>query len=117
MITLSECYDKMEGNYQDAKIRLRSDRLIDKFLKKFLDDPSFSQFMQAVDEQNAKDAFMALHTLKGICQNLGMGALYECSNELCELFRSGWSDEGASKKAVLSDVYEKTIHAIKEHFS
>ncbi|EOS60841.1 hypothetical protein C815_00849 [Firmicutes bacterium M10-2] len=116
MITLSECYEKMEGNYLDVKTRLRSDRLIDKFLKKFLDDPSFSQFMQAIDEKNAKDAFMALHTLKGICQNLGMGALYESANELCELFRLGWSDEGASKSTTLGVVYEQTINAIKEHF-
>ena len=39
-MTLKECYEKMEANYDEVIGRLRSERLVQKFALKFLDDPS-----------------------------------------------------------------------------
>ena len=40
-MTLKECYEKMEANYDEVIGRLRSERLVQKFALKFLDDPSY----------------------------------------------------------------------------
>ena len=43
-MTLQECYEALGGDYQDVISRLRSDRLVQKFVLKFLDDSSFDLF-------------------------------------------------------------------------
>ena len=40
-MTLQECYAAMGGNYDDAIGRLRSERLVQKFVLKFLTDGSY----------------------------------------------------------------------------
>ncbi len=114
-MTLEECYARMGGNYIDVKQRLRSEKLIDKFVRKFLDDPSFVQYEAALQAKDDRSAFMALHTLKGVSQNLGMESLYEAVKEDCELFRSGWSDEAAENADALRAVYDTTCQAIREY--
>ena len=114
-MTLEECYARMGGNYMDVKQRLRSEKLIDKFVRKFLDDPSFVQYEAALQAKDDRSAFMALHTRKGVSQNLGMESLYEAVKEDCELFRSGWSDEAAENADALRAVYDTTCQAIREY--
>ncbi|MGN0355576.1 MAG: hypothetical protein ACI4EI_10940 [Muricoprocola sp.] len=41
MMSLEECYALFGGNYEDAKNRLRSDALIQRFAVKFLSDTSY----------------------------------------------------------------------------
>ena len=38
-------------------------------------------------QNNAEEAFRAVHTLKGICLNLGFDTLYKASFELTEKLR------------------------------
>lgn len=38
IMTLRECYDQMNGSYDDAKARLMMDSMIERFLQKFLED-------------------------------------------------------------------------------
>ena len=40
-MTLQDCYAAFGGNYADVSARLRSDRLVQKFMLKYLDDQSF----------------------------------------------------------------------------
>ena len=40
-MTLQECYAAMGGNYEEVLGRLRSDRLIQKFVMKFVNDSSY----------------------------------------------------------------------------
>lgn len=67
----------MGGDYQEVISRLRSDRLVQKFVLKFLDDKSFELFCSSMESKNYEEAFRAVHTIKGICQNL---ALSGCKN-------------------------------------
>lgn len=114
-MTLEECYARMGGNYMDVKQRLRSENLIDKFIRKFLDDPSFVQYEAALQAKDDRSAFMALHTLKGVSQNLGMESLYKAVKEDCELFRGGWSDKAAANAGTLRAIYDTTCQAIREY--
>ena len=74
-MTLQECYAAMGGNYEEVLGRLRSDRLIQKFVLKFLDDGSYDLLCRSLEEKNYEEAFRAAHTIKGVCQNLSITKL------------------------------------------
>ena len=61
-MTLQECYTALGGNYDDAISRLRSERLVTKFVVKFLDDDSCALLLRSMDEKNYEEAFRAAHT-------------------------------------------------------
>lgn len=76
-MNINECYQAMGADYEEVFGRLRSERLITKFVLKFPGDPSFSQLQSTLEEKNVEEAFRAAHTLKGVAQNLGFTPLYE----------------------------------------
>ena len=66
-MTIQECYEAIGGNYEDVLGRLQNDALIRKFTLKFLEDQSYLQLKQALENKNYEDAFRGAHTLKGVC--------------------------------------------------
>ena len=50
-------------------------KLIQRFTLKFLEDQSYLQLKQALENKNYEDAFRSAHTLKGVCQNLSFDRL------------------------------------------
>lgn len=83
-MTVKECYEQMGADYEGVLGRLRSEALIKKFAKKFLDDGSFQSLKDNLAAGNGEEAFRAAHTLKGVCQNLGFDNLYTVSFEITE---------------------------------
>jgi len=92
-MTLQDCYAAMGGDYADVSARLRSDRLVQKFILKYLDDQSFNLLCAAMAEKNPDEAFRAAHTIKGVCQNLGFTRLLDSSSQLSDALRHGWTPE------------------------
>ena len=76
-MTMQECYKAIGGNYEAVLGRLHSEALIQRFTLKFLEDQSYLQLKQALENKNYEDAFRGAHTLKGVCQNLSFDRLYE----------------------------------------
>ena len=94
-MTLQKCYQKI-GNYEEAKNRLFKDERIQKYLQMFLKDLSFSSFLDAVQNQNYTDAFLHIHTLKGLYLNLSLSHAAEYASLLCEALRQGEPKEDIS---------------------
>ena len=92
-MTLSETYDKMGGDYKDVIGRFYSADLIQRFLKKFPDDPSYHNLCEAFAQNDVKAAFCAAHTLKGICQNLAIANLAQPLCTMTELLRAEQLEE------------------------
>lgn len=113
-MTIQECYEKIGGNYADVRKRLPTDKMIRKFLKMFLKDPSYAQLQKAIEEKDSQQAFMAAHTLKGVSQNLGLARLYEHASLLSDDFRHGWKEEGLEHFVQMRPDYENTVKAIQE---
>ena len=80
-MTIQECYKAIGGNYEAVLGRLHSEALIQRFTLKFLEDQSYLQLKQALENKNYEDAFRSAHTLKGVCQNLSFDRLYEVSDK------------------------------------
>ena len=84
---LRTCYEQLSGSYNDVLSRIPSERLVDKFLRKFLADESFTGLCTAMAAGNRSEAFLMAHTLKGVCANLGFSRLFRSAAALTELLR------------------------------
>lgn len=102
--------EKLDINYKDGLERFAGmEGMFLKFLKKFPNDPSFSDLKKYLDEKNVEEAFRAAHTLKGVASNLAMETLYTVSSEITELLRAKKLDEGIEYFPKVAEVYDKII--------
>ena len=113
-MNINECYQAMGADYEEVFGRLRSERLITKFVLKFPSDPSFSQLQSTLEEKNVEEAFRAAHTLKGVAQNLGFTPLYEATATLTEVLRAGNLPEDDNMMNAVAKEYERTVAAIEQ---
>lgn len=114
MMTLQECYHVMGGDYQSVVGRLMNDRIVQKFVFKFLNDSSYDTLVQSMEEQNYSEAFRAAHTLKGVCQNLSFTRLGDSSSRLTEALRGEESEKYQELLKEVTSDYEQTVSAIRE---
>ncbi len=94
MISMREAYEKIGANYDDACARLMGEEMLARFALKFLDDESMDKLEAAMAAGDAKEAFMAAHTLKGVSQNLGFDNLYEPAVVVTEALRGADAVDG-----------------------
>jgi len=112
-MTLQECYVALGGDYDEAVGRLRSERLIQKFALRFLEDGSYELFCKAMAEKNYEEAFRAAHTIKGVCQNLAFTRLATSSSLMSDALRNGWTPEADALTEELGRDYQVTVDAIR----
>ena len=60
-MTLQECYAALEGDYEGVMGRLRTERLVQKFVLKFLDDGSYDLLTRSMESGDYDEAFRAAH--------------------------------------------------------
>lgn len=111
-MTLQDCYTAMDSNYAEVLGRLKSERLIQKFVLKFLTDGSYDLLQRSLAEGNQPEAFRAAHTLKGVCQNLGITRLGDSSHRLTEVLRANDAPSQELLDEVTAD-YNLTVQAIR----
>lgn len=113
-MTLEECYNKIGANYRDLLQRLGSQDFAELFAKKFVEDDSFANLEKALQENKGEEAFRAVHTLKGVAQNLSLENLYRVAFTLTETLRGREiTAECAAQFDAVKCEYEKTIAALK----
>ena len=112
-MTLQECYAAMGGNYEEVLGRLRSDRLIQKFVMKFVNDSSYQLLLDSMASGDYEEAFRAAHTLKGVSQNLSFTKLYRSSHEITEALRDKSYDKAAQLFTKVEADYLQTVAAIQ----
>ena len=88
-MTVQELYQQIGGSYDDAKRILPMDKLIAKFVVKFLDDKSAETLFSAWDARDTATLFEGAHAMKGVCANIGLTALSTSASALAEEFRPG----------------------------
>ncbi len=111
-MTVKECYTALEGDYESVISRLMTEKLVHKFIMKFLADPSFNNLTNAIKSENYDEAFREAHTLKGVCQNLSFTKLFSSSNSITEALRNGEYEEAVKLLPQVEADYLQTIGAI-----
>ena len=112
-MTLQECYAALEGDYQGVLGRLTSERMVQKFVLKFLNDGSYDLLLRSMAEENWQEAFRAAHTIKGVCQNLDFTRLHRSSSQLSEALRNGFTPEAPALAEQVKEDYARTTAAIR----
>lgn len=113
-MNIRSCYEKMGADFDETFTRLKSETLIAKIAKKYIDDPSFSQLKDAFEKKDIEAAFRASHTLKGVCLSLGFTQLTKDAIPLTEILR-GQSWDGAQELFnQVEESQKKTIELLKE---
>ena len=112
-MSLKECYIALGGDYDDVISRLRTEKLVQKFVLKFLNDPSYDNLCKALEAEDYEEAFRASHTIKGVCQNLSFTTLQKSSGELTEALRNGWTPEAEGLIQQVKADYQQVVAAIQ----
>lgn len=113
---LQECYAAAGADYNDVMRRLTSEARVERFLTMFLRDQSYEQLCAAMAAGRYDEAFRAVHTMKGICMNLGLTALRDACVALTENLRGGREDEETDPCfRRVGQEYLRTSGAIRAH--
>lgn len=110
---LKTFYEEIHGDYHDVIDRLVDEKRVLKFVLFFLQDNSYMMYKNAIENQDETEAFRAIHTLKGVCMNLGFSQLYEIASEITELLRNHHMDLAIQKMTMLDRIYAHHIEAIQ----
>ncbi len=112
-MTVKECYEALNADYEGTLGRFSMERLVQKFALKFLTDKSYGELVQFMAEENYAEAFRAAHTLKGVSVNLGFTQMYQISDEMTEALRGGKKpEEGLLEK--VTEEYQRTVKVLQE---
>lgn len=113
-MTLQDCYNAMGSDYKTVLTRMGgSEKLLDKFARKFLDDKTASELFKSFEEKDWQTAFRMAHTLKGLCANLGLDKLQKSSAELTEALRDTVADNAEQLLEQVRADYNMTVDALK----
>lgn len=113
-MSLEECYVKLGGDYEEVLARLFSEDMVRQFLKKFLSDGTYRLLLEKLSSEDYPEAFRAAHTLKGVCENLGLSDLCKSSSVLTEALRAGERPENLDVLiAQVCTDYEQAASAIQ----
>ncbi len=112
---LTEFYKNIEGDYENIKGRLRSDAIIEKFVKKFLDEKSYEEMMAAANANDVQETISTSHKLKGVTANLSFDKLCNILTELLvDLRKENQTEVNMELIEKAKECYEYTIQMIKE---
>lgn len=114
-MTIQECYNLLKGSYGDAINRLMNDRLVERFMLMFEKDESIQNLNKAVEEGVQKDAFRAVHSLKGVAGNLAFTQLQKSASALTEQLRDGTQMPDPTLLEAVRRDYKLVIDTIEQY--
>ena len=104
-----------EIDYDSAmNLFMGKQEILERFLKKFLNDVSYEQLKAAIDNKDCEAAFKAAHTLKGVAGNLSMKKLAKTVSDMTEEFRAGNFDAGLVYVDEMDSQYKAMIAFISQ---
>lgn len=112
---LKEFFKHVGGDYNEVISRLGKEDRIIKYLIRFVESDPLSEFDRALDDNNIEECFRTLHSIKGMCLNLGLGDLGKSSSRLCEEYRNGAPDKDVTDLIEITrNDYKVTVDNINE---
>lgn len=96
-MTIIEFYEKIGGDYKGVLERLGSEKMVCHIALMFLHDDSYPKLVDAFEKEDVEEAFLAAHTLKSVCINLGFDKLYKYAFDLTEKLRPRTFADGSQE--------------------
>lgn len=83
-----------------------------KYLLRFADDDNYQKLCRSMEKEDCKSAFMAAHTLKGVCGNLSITRMEQLLRNQVEYLRNGDLKKASNMMEPLEKEYESVRNAI-----
>ena len=90
-----------------------NERLYEKYLFRFLEEPTFPELFKAIEEDRREDARRAAHSLKGITATLGFTSLNTSVKAQEFEFKNGRWEEGNQYTDELKKEYARIISVLR----
>lgn len=112
---LTKFYEEVQGDYEDVLGRLLKDERILKYLLKFGQEDNYSLLVSQLENKEYEEAFRCVHSVKGMCLNLGLSKLQKSASDICEELRNGEPKiDLTDMLAKFKDDYDMTLAAISK---
>lgn len=108
-MTLDKVYESLGGDYNEVLSRLKSEVLIKRLIKMFPDDTSYDTFCIALKQNDLKKAFVAAHSLVGVCRTLGYAKLEQSASAVTEALRGGSNELTDRMLSAIGSDYEFAV--------
>lgn len=120
-MSLETFYEAVGGDLEDVRGRLLSDERIEKFVKIFLADTTYSQLLESHDAGDKQTEFRAAHTLKGTSADMGLTRIQKPAHDLADALRPNDAGEPTAPELVddleaqVTAAYNEVVAAAAEH--
>lgn len=112
---IQEFYDSIDENYENVSSRMMGNqKLVEKFVRKFLEDPSSQQIKESVEKMDYDEILRATHTMKGIASNLEFTQLQQKSAKAVDMIRAGEKETVLPVIDEIEKEYQKVVDAIQK---
>ena len=112
---IQEFYDSIDDNYENVSSRLMGNqKLVEKFVRKFLEDPTYKQIKESVEKMDYDEILRATHTMKGIASNLEFSQLLQKSAKAEDMIRAGEKETVLPVIDEIEKEYQKVVDAIQK---
>lgn len=88
-----------------------------KYLLRFTEDQNYQSLCEAVDRGACKEAFVAAHTLKGVCGNLSITGMEGILREQVEYLRNNELENAENMMIQLKKAYDtvkNTLESVRD---
>lgn len=114
-MNIQEFYDSIDENYENVSSRMMGNqKLVEKFVRKFLEDPTYKQIKESVEKMDYDEILRATHTMKGIASNLEFTQLQQKSAKAVDMIRAGEKETVLPVIDEIEKEYQKVVDAIQE---
>ena len=119
-MNIQELYQSIDGDYDQAIRVLRVEKLVDKHIRRFVDNDVVDGLLAAGSSMDPTDLFEAAHAVKGVAANLGITKLSDAASEITEDFRPGnerkLSDEDVKQRIeTIRELHEQIVYKIRKY--
>ncbi len=119
-MNIQELYQSIDGDYDQAIRVLRVEKLVDKHIRRFVDNDVVDGLLAAGSSMDPTDLFEAAHAVKGVAANLGLTKLSDVASEITEDFRPGnerkLSDEDVKQRIeTIRELHEQIVYKIRKY--
>ena len=109
-----EAIEKAGINYDEGVHRFSNNTVLyEKFLNKFLQDPTIAQAAEALKSGDNEQFLKTIHTLKGVAGNLSMNTLHKKCAFVVDNIRNGKLDSLSADFEEIKGLYSTVTEAIK----
>lgn len=114
-MTVRECYDKINGDYDEIVSRLGNEERVVRFSKKFFTTGDIEGLEKSIDDNDGNNSFEYAHRLKGNSLNIGFSHFSKTVESLVEPLRCREIKDPGAINVLFSVVKEEYIN-MKEVF-